>query len=728
MAIFKRTSKMLNNIRSKVTEETGFTQELSNNDDMNYLYEVSVVTPSYKGEKHIVRLLDSMKNQSLAHDLFEVVIIINGEQDRTKDLVEEFKLKNPDMNIKIPYSKLANASNARNIGVKTAKGIYITFIDDDDYVSPNYLEELYKNAASNRIVMAPMVDVDENNNINQPNSDKKIVEGIINDPYTNIGRYFSFTACKLIPSSNLRKIDFDVKLTSGEDIVFFANIMTSNNFEVCMVKKESKAIYYRVLRSDSISRKPMSFKFNVEDRLAVIKKLNNYLSKTDNLDHLSGLKIRINAQTTFINKYLKAHPNEYNRVLEAIHSINLKYFNMKELNRNLAQRLYISFSFLPYNDISSYFIGKRIFKTGNIADVISNKMDPMRKIDETSTKITEDYLGKNIIINSVPTLGNWKHMKNFCEHGMAAIDKLSKQNNGYQEIYSYSLYPASNLLAFNYKLKHPEVKWIAEFSDQSIYEDIGDIVNATIDEPDVLSKLNKTLVDNGFPEDSSGKIFFLNEYLAYAFADELIFQSENQKQYMLDKFPYPELMECINKKIEVIAPPVLDCKFYSLVHQNYKLNSDIVNFAYFDSTHEKIYLEQVYSAIKTMKESFKDKFMIHVFTNNPEGFKHSVKGLVDEGCLNINPQVNFLEFLNLTTKFDCLIVTDQKTKQSKPSNPFIPSKFYDYVGSGTDIWGICEEGSALSLQDLKYKSDIYDSPSIQKSLVHIIEHHLRIKF
>lgn len=728
MAIFKRTSKMLNNLKIKVSEETGSTQELSNNDGMNYLYEVSVVTPSYKGEKHIVRLLDSLKNQSLAKHLFEVIIIINGERDSTKDLVEEFKLKNPDMNIRIPYSKLANASNARNIGVKTAKGKYITFIDDDDYVSPTFLEELYNNAALNRIVMAPMADIDENNNINHPNSNKDMVEGIINDPYTNIGRYFSFTACKLIPSFNLRKILFDVDLTSGEDIVFFANLMTSNNFEVYMVKEESKAIYYRVLRSDSVSRKPMSFKFNVEDRLAVIKKLNNYLSKTDNPDSINGLKIRINAQATFINKYLKAHPNEYNRVLEAINRVKLEYINMNELNKNLAQRLYISFSFLPYNDISSYFLGKRIFKTGNIVDVISNNMDPMRKMDETSAKITADYLGRNIIINSVPTLGNWKHMKNFCENGMAAIDKLVSQNNGYKEIYSYSMYPASNLLAFNYKLKHPEVKWIVEFSDQSIYENIGDIINATIDEPDVLSKLNNTLVENGFPEDSSGKIFFLNEYLAYAFADEIIFQSENQKQYMLDEFPYQELMGFINKKIKVIDPPVLDCQFYSLVHQNYKLNSDIVNFAYFDSNHEKIYLEQVYSAIKTLKDSFKDKFMIHIFTNNPEGFKRSVKGLVDEGCLNINPQVNFLEFLNLTTKFDCLIVTDQKTKQSKPSNPFLPSRFYDYVGSGTDIWGIYEEGSELSLQDMKYKSDMYDSQSINDSLVQIIEHHLRIKF
>ena len=728
MPIFKRTSNMLNHLRSKISEESNSAQEISNNAQMSYLYEVSVVIPSYKGENHIIRLLDSMKNQTLTYDSFELIIIINGELDSTKDLVEEFKLNNPDLNLQISYSKLANASNARNIGIQTAKGRYITFIDDDDYVSSNYLEELYKNANDNRIVMAPMEDMDEKTHIIHPNSYKNVADGIINDPYTNIGRYFSFTACKLIPSSKLKHINFDTELTSGEDIVFFANLITSNNFEVYMVKKESKAIYYRLLRSDSVSRKPMSFKFNVEDRLTVIKKLNNCLYKTEDSDHNNGLKLRINAQTSFINKYLKVNQNEYNKVLESIKKLNLNYFNMKELNKNLAKKLYITFSFLPYNDISSYIIGKRIFNDGNIVDVISNNMDPLRRIDETSSNITEEYLGRNQLINSVPTFGNWKHIQKFCEHGLNSLNKLIKQNNGYEEIYSYSMYPASNFLAFKYKLEHPEVKWTVEISDQLIYETIGDVVNATIDDTDVINKINSLLEEKGFPKDSTGKIFFLNEYLAYAFADEIIFPSKNLKEYMLDKFPLKDIIKSFEKKIKIISPPALKCKCYSLIPKDYSLNSDIVNFAYFESNYEKIYLEQVYRTIKSLKDSLKDKFMIHIFTNNPEGFKRSVTGLVDEGCLNINPQVNFLEFLNLTTKFDCLIVTDQKTKQSKPSNPFLPSRFCDYVGSGTDIWGICEEGSALSLQDMKYKSDIYDSLSIQNSFVEIIEHQLRIKF
>ena len=41
----------------------------------------------------------------------------------------------------------------------------------------------------------------------------------------------------------------------------------------------------------------------------------------------------------------------------------------------------------------------------------------------------------------------------------------------------------------------------------------------------------------------------------------------------------------------------------------------------------------------------------------------------------------FFEFLNLTTKFDCLIVNDANTKDYKEINPYLPSKLSDYLGS-----------------------------------------------
>jgi len=54
---------------------------------------VSVITPSYKGKKYILKLLESMKNQTLSYDLFEHIIVINGELDSTPGIIEDFKEK-----------------------------------------------------------------------------------------------------------------------------------------------------------------------------------------------------------------------------------------------------------------------------------------------------------------------------------------------------------------------------------------------------------------------------------------------------------------------------------------------------------------------------------------------------------------------------------------------------------------------------------------------------------
>lgn len=51
------------------------------------------------------------------------------------------------ISITLYYTEIAGVSNARNIGIEHAIGEYITFIDDDDYVSPVFLEELYNKAS-----------------------------------------------------------------------------------------------------------------------------------------------------------------------------------------------------------------------------------------------------------------------------------------------------------------------------------------------------------------------------------------------------------------------------------------------------------------------------------------------------------------------------------------------------------------------------------------------------
>jgi len=67
---------------------------------------ISVITPSYHGEKHIHKFLESIKNQTIPDDLFEVIIVINGEKGETPNIIENFRSGNPSLDIKVHFSDI----------------------------------------------------------------------------------------------------------------------------------------------------------------------------------------------------------------------------------------------------------------------------------------------------------------------------------------------------------------------------------------------------------------------------------------------------------------------------------------------------------------------------------------------------------------------------------------------------------------------------------------------
>jgi len=97
---------------------------------------VSIVTPTYNSEQFIAETIQSVQNQSYTH--WELLIIDDGSQDKTADVVKEFQ-KNDS---RIKFFKLEQNSGpavARNTGIEQAQGHYLTFIDADDIWFPNFI-------------------------------------------------------------------------------------------------------------------------------------------------------------------------------------------------------------------------------------------------------------------------------------------------------------------------------------------------------------------------------------------------------------------------------------------------------------------------------------------------------------------------------------------------------------------------------------------------------------
>ncbi len=97
---------------------------------------ISVIIPVYNREKHIVKCIESVLSQSFED--FEVILIDDGSSDRSPQICDEYAQK--DTRVKVIHKANGGVSSARNEGIKVACGEYITFVDSDDCLLPNFFE------------------------------------------------------------------------------------------------------------------------------------------------------------------------------------------------------------------------------------------------------------------------------------------------------------------------------------------------------------------------------------------------------------------------------------------------------------------------------------------------------------------------------------------------------------------------------------------------------------
>ena len=106
---------------------------------------ISIVVPVYNVTPYLKLCLESIVNQTYPY--FEVLLINDGSRDNSKDICLEFV--ESDNRFKYIEQDNAGLSSARNTGILNSKGEFITFINGDDFIDNNYLEELYHTALKN---------------------------------------------------------------------------------------------------------------------------------------------------------------------------------------------------------------------------------------------------------------------------------------------------------------------------------------------------------------------------------------------------------------------------------------------------------------------------------------------------------------------------------------------------------------------------------------------------
>lgn len=113
---------------------------------------VSVIVPVYNVENYLEECIVSIVVQSYSN--FELLLVDDGSTDSSGDICEMLKRKYSDIDIFVYHKENGGLSDARNYGIDRANGSYITFVDSDDYIKPDYIEELVESLEKNEADMS----------------------------------------------------------------------------------------------------------------------------------------------------------------------------------------------------------------------------------------------------------------------------------------------------------------------------------------------------------------------------------------------------------------------------------------------------------------------------------------------------------------------------------------------------------------------------------------------
>lgn len=273
---------------------------------------VSVVIPIYNVEDYLIRCIDSVINQSYSN--LEIILVDDGSKDKCGSICDTYAKK--DNRIIVIHKTNGGLSDARNAGIHVAKGKYISFIDSDDYVAINYIEELVRVLELTQADMS-VVDVQVVNE-NTPYSVNRI-EGDISilSKYDAIIRALKLSF-RQSAWGKLYRLDIfdDIEFPKGmlyEDLAIVYQVLYKMN----TIALSTAQLYKYEIRSGSIMQ--TGFKRQQYDSLVVAENAKDFVvGKYPELKKLAYGRC-VYAYLAILRKMLlSSNRSEYNNLIEEL--------------------------------------------------------------------------------------------------------------------------------------------------------------------------------------------------------------------------------------------------------------------------------------------------------------------------------------------------------------------------------------------------------------------------
>lgn len=686
----------------------------------HYLPGISVIIPSYQGEETIGATLKSLLDQSLDFSSYEVIVVLNGEDDGSFEKIAYIIEKHPEFNLRVYFNSQKGAGAARNVALNLVRYENTIFVDADDLVETEFLASCLESMPNEpRIVACPIHDLTLDGQISSTNILNERISKMAGQivPVSDVPWLLGFNACKLVPTKLLENLRYRKDLESGEDLVFFANLLSVEGLKVVFQKPAQNSAYIRRISNNSVSRQAKSFEFNVKQRVECV----SALRKIDVTGAARKARIQLErAQVSFVRSYLEEYPDQAPALDNLLVEMAFVDFPWNWINDGKAKDLVFSYCFLPYADTSAVVAAKAISEREKIVDVISADMSRIRSKDDSLRFLCSRWLDKTIEIPVAPSFADWKLNVEFAQKAVAQARKRQESiGSNYETLYSRALWMGSHIAGAYFKIEHPGVIWTAEFSDPLRFGVEGEPRKG-----DLPSDADATMFQEIIRAQSPvvleiDTIFDLVESLTMLLADELIFTNENQLEYMLSKYPV-EFAALVRGKAIIREHPSPRTADYKVVEAKPGFNPSRTNIAYFGAFYVNRGLGDIFTALRNLTGAEQRRIALHIFcSDTAEAVRQVIELGLDE-IVMVHEYLPYLQFLNAATQADVLLVNDVARSPAMDVNPFLPSKYSDYKASGAKIWGVLDEDSALSKKKLDYRSFNGNAPSSLKVLQEIL--------
>lgn len=239
---------------------------------------LTIIVPVYNTEGYLAECINSILEQT--YNDWELILVDDGSTDDSGVICDDFAQR--DSRIKVLHTENGGASHARNAGIEHATGKWIAFVDSDDYVENNWLQNLSMTIQENKAELYMWGNyIEQKNNIFQKEVIPQHLNTTSSTNFILTGTYRHNAWLYLFSNEWIKKYncEFPEGIKRSEDQCFLLQYLSHNP----TIHSICQPFYHYVRHTDSVTCSPYTID-DVGDNLRVATIFAEYAKNYENID------------------------------------------------------------------------------------------------------------------------------------------------------------------------------------------------------------------------------------------------------------------------------------------------------------------------------------------------------------------------------------------------------------------------------------------------------------